>query len=161
MAEQDGRAGQDGGGGARGGVGRWRGSEGVYEKAFAWPRTTLIFAARHRPGEAYVRVAGGWPRAAKPLWRARGGGTGRRASRRGMVHAPRWWTILITARHRPAGGWPWVWLLVCARPASGGDAGRPATRAQLPTSAGGSGVSGRPACDRERRRVDVRVRGRT
>jgi len=102
MAEQDGRAGQDAGGGARGG--RWRGPEGVYGKAFAWPRTTLIFAARHRPGEAYVRVAGGWPHAARPLWRARSGGAGRRASRRGVVQARRWWTILNTARAPPAGG---------------------------------------------------------
>jgi len=140
MAEQDGRAGQDGGGGARGGAGRWRGSEGVYGKAFAWPRTTLIFAARHRPGEAYVRVAGGWPHAARPLWRARGGGTGRRASRRGVVHAPRWWTILITARHRPAGeACPWraagrgcgCWF-VLGRPVVATSAGRQRERNSQP-----------------------------
>ena len=58
MAKQDVRAGQDGGGGARGGAGRWRRPEGVYGEALAWPRTTLIFTAHHRPGEAYLRVAG-------------------------------------------------------------------------------------------------------
>jgi len=52
---------------------------------------------------------------------------------------------------RARGGWlAGRVLLICATPASGGDAGRPAKRAQLQTNAGASGVSGRLARDRER-----------